>query len=276
MTRSGMVLGSLYYMSPEQANGQKLDRRTDIFSAGVVLYQLLAGVLPFAASDTRSTMVRILTAPPHPLSEYLANCPPELEEVIKRALEKAPRDRYQTAEEFALDLAMVQKGLRRQIGDEFLESAEAAVVRSDWVAAREVLIELLKLDRDHARGLELLREVRQILRRQDRVSEAVQLKTQAAEAFELRRFKEALDLADEAINLDSSNYELVVFRDEVRATVNRSEKARLAVERAESSLHAQRLEAAQSAVDEALSLDPSNTLARRPSRSNSGVRSSRR
>jgi serine/threonine-protein kinase len=262
MTRTGMVIGSLHYMSPEQANGVKLDRRTDIFSTGVVLYQLLSGSLPFAASDTRATMVRILTAPPKPLSEILANCPPELDEVVNRALEKAPRDRYQTTEEFAFDLSLVQKGLRRQIGEEYLQSAETAIERADWIKAREILVDLLKIDREHALGLDRLREVQQILRRQDRASEATQLKTQAADAYEKRNFKEALDLADEAVSLDTSNYELVIFRDEVRASLNRAEKARLAAERAENSLHAQRLEAAQGAVDEALSLDPQNTLAR--------------
>jgi tetratricopeptide (TPR) repeat protein len=261
MTRTGQIIGSLYYMSPEQANGFKLDHRTDIFSAGVVLYELLSGVLPFAGRDTASTLIRILTASPQPLSELMGSCPPELEEVVLRALEKAPRDRYQTAEELALDLSQVQMQLRRQIGGEYLASAEAAMQRSDWLKAKEVLVELLKLDREHVRGLDMLREVQQIIRRQDRVSEAAGFKRQAEDAFEKRRFKDALELAEEAVSLDNSNYDLVVFRDEIRATLNRSEKARLAMDRAETSFHAQRLEAAQGAIDEALSLDPLNTSA---------------
>jgi len=262
MTRTGQVLGSLYYMSPEQANGIKLDHRTDIFSTGVVLYQLLAGVLPFVGRDAASTMIRILTAAPQPLSEHLADCPQELEDVVRRALEKAPRDRYQTAEELAFDLSLVQTQLRRQVGAEYLASAEAAVERSDWAKAREILVELLKLDREHARGLDLLREVQQIIRRQTRASEAASLKAHAEDAFAKRRFKAALDFAEEAVSLDNSDYDLVVLRDEIRDTLSRSEKARLAAERAESSLHAQRLEAAQDAVNEALSLDPYNTTAR--------------
>lgn len=262
MTHTGQIVGSLYYMSPEQANGQKLDHRTDIFSVGVVLYELLAGVLPFEGRDTISTITRILTAAPPQLSEFLANCPQELEEVAHRALEKAPRDRYQTAEEFALDLSVVQAQLRRQISSSYLESAESAIERSDWGKAKEVLVDLLRLDHEHARGLDLLREVQQIIRRKDRVSEAAQLKSEAVEALEKREFKTALHLAEEAANLDNSNYDLVVFRDGVRADLERAEKARMAAERAANALHAERLDAAQSAVHEALSLDPANTHAK--------------
>lgn len=262
MTRTGQVLGSLHYMSPEQANGVKLDQRTDIFSTGVVLYQLLTGVLPFAGHDTASTLVRILTASPQPLSEYLADCPQELEEVVRRTLEKAPRDRYQTAEELAFDLSLVQTQFRRQIGGEYLASAEAAFERSDWVQAKDILLELLKIDREHARALNLLREVQQIIRRQNRASEAGELRAQAMDALDKRRFKDALNLAEEAVSLDDSNYDLVVLRDEIRAALDRSEKAQRAVERAESSLHTQQFEAAQAAVREALSFDPANTMAR--------------
>lgn len=261
MTRTGQIVGSLQYMSPEQANGTKLDHRTDIFSMGVVLYELLSGVLPFRGRDTISTITKILTANPEPLSEYLPDCPTELVEATQRSLEKAARERYQSADELSFDLSLVQAQLRRQIAGEFLELAETALERSDWLKARDTLVELLKMDREHARGLDLFREVQQIIRRQDRASEAASLRSQAAEAFEKRLFRDALELAEEAVSLDGSNYDLIVFRDEVKATFNRAEKARMATERAESNLRAERLDAAQSSVNEALSLDPSNTLA---------------
>lgn len=261
MTRTGQIVGSLQYMSPEQANGTKLDHRTDIFSMGVVLYELLSGVLPFRGRDTISTITKILTANPEPLSEYLPDCPTELVEATQRSLEKATRDRYQSADELSFDLSLVQAQLRRQIAGEFLELAETALERSDWLRARDTLVELLKMDREHARGLDLFREVQQIIRRQDRASEAASLRSQAAEAFEKRLFRDALELAEEAVSLDGSNYDLIVFRDEIKASLNRAEKARMAAERAESNLRAERLDAAQSSVKEALSLDPSNTLA---------------
>jgi hypothetical protein len=261
MTRTGQLIGSLHYMSPEQATGAKLDHRTDIFSLGVVLFQLLTGELPFAGSDTASTIVRIMTSSPRLLSDFMGNCPPELEEVIKKALEKSPRDRYQSADEMAFDLSLVETHLRREIGGHYLESAEAAMARADWGSAREILLELLKLDRDHARALDLLREVQQIVRRQERAYEAAQLKMQAEEALEKRRFKDAFDLAEEAVKVDNSNLDLAAFRDEVRASLSRAEKARVAIERAENSLHTQRLEAARDEVSEALALDPRNSAA---------------
>ena len=261
MTRTGQLIGSLVYMSPEQANGARLDTRTDIFSLGVVLYELVAGVRPFEGHDTISTITRILTSPPPPIEHYLPDCPAELIELILRALEKSPRDRYQTAEELAFDLSLIETQLRRQLAKEQLELAESAMERSDWVKALEILIELLKLDGEHVRGLSMHREVQQILRRQRRVEDAARLKAKATEKLEMRQFKDALRLAEEAIGLDDSNYDLIVFRDDIRKSLQRSERSRLAAERAENNLRSDRLPAAASSLDEAFRLDPENTQA---------------
>ncbi len=75
LTRTGQVVGTITYMSPEQINAQVVDGRTDIFSAGVMLYELLTGVLPFDGKDTASTLLKIIHEPPPPLSNYLDSFP---------------------------------------------------------------------------------------------------------------------------------------------------------------------------------------------------------
>ena len=86
MTKTGQIIGTINYMSPEQLKGQVVDGRSDIFSAGVVLYELLSGSLPFETGDTASTIHKILHEPPPPLKNYLAEYPEELDAAIERAL----------------------------------------------------------------------------------------------------------------------------------------------------------------------------------------------
>ena len=131
-TLTNQVIGTLQYMSPEQINGKGVDCRSDVFSAAVVLYELLSYRQPFAGKDTCSTLMKIVNEPPPPLSTYLSNYPAELDEILERGLAKAREDRYQTAEEFAFDLMRVQEGLRKAATNEFLPAAEACWTAASW------------------------------------------------------------------------------------------------------------------------------------------------
>jgi serine/threonine protein kinase len=105
LTEAGTVLGTVAYMSPEQASARPLDHRADIFSLGVMLYEMLAGTRPFRGNSRVETMHAIIHDPAPPL----ASVPPRLEEVLEKALEKDPRDRYQHAGDLALDLRRVER-----------------------------------------------------------------------------------------------------------------------------------------------------------------------
>jgi serine/threonine protein kinase/Tol biopolymer transport system component len=100
-TRVGVIVGTIAYMSPEQAMGHPVDRRSDIFSFGIVLYELLAGRRPFAGQSDLELLQTIIHGAPHPLSEQV---PPMLRMVVEKALENDPRDRYQSIGELAVDL----------------------------------------------------------------------------------------------------------------------------------------------------------------------------
>lgn len=103
-TLAGMVLGSPKYMSPEQVLGQTIDGRSDIFSLGVVLYEMLTGQSPFSGDNLNTIMYRILNETPVPPSLVNENVPEAFDTIIAKALSKRPEDRYQNAKVMARDL----------------------------------------------------------------------------------------------------------------------------------------------------------------------------
>jgi eukaryotic-like serine/threonine-protein kinase len=110
-TRAGIVVGTLPYMSPEQALGRDLDARTDLFSLGVVLYELATGRLPFVGDTATQTIDQICHATPTAIGEARKGVPAELERIVGKCLEKDRERRYASARDLAVDLANLQRDL---------------------------------------------------------------------------------------------------------------------------------------------------------------------
>jgi serine/threonine-protein kinase len=109
ITEPGKVIGTPATMSPEQAEGLEIDARSDIFSAGVVIFEMFTGELPFKGSTPAAVLYQVVHTAPPPLSQFRAGIPIGLEQILRKALEKKPEDRYQTAAELAADLRTLQK-----------------------------------------------------------------------------------------------------------------------------------------------------------------------
>jgi serine/threonine protein kinase/Tfp pilus assembly protein PilF len=107
LTRTGSTLGTAAYMSPEQARGEAVDHRTDIWSLGVVLYEMIAGRRPFASDYEQALVYQILNAEPEPLSKVRPETPAGLAQIVGHAMAKQPAERYQTMSEFSDDLTTV-------------------------------------------------------------------------------------------------------------------------------------------------------------------------
>ena len=106
LTRGQLILGTPYYMSPEQALGKKIDTRTDIFSLGIVIYEALTGQRPFQGANVTETVLQILTKPTPDLRKLVSAASPELVRIVEKCLEKQAADRY-SAEQLVDALAMV-------------------------------------------------------------------------------------------------------------------------------------------------------------------------
>ena len=110
----GVILGTVNYMSPEQAKGERVNEGTDIFSLGVVIYEMVAGRTPFVGDSASETFANLINREPQPLSRFAANVPDELQRIVSKALRKKIDERYQTMKELLADLKDLLEKLRSQ------------------------------------------------------------------------------------------------------------------------------------------------------------------
>ncbi len=110
-TAKGVILGTVNYMSPEQAKAERVDERTDIFSLGVVIYEMIAGRTPFAANTMSETFANLINAEPQPLARFAESAPDELQRILSKMLRKNKIERYQTMKGLLANLKGLQKRL---------------------------------------------------------------------------------------------------------------------------------------------------------------------
>ena len=121
-TAKGVILGTINYMSPEQAKGEKIDARTDIFSFGVVLYEMITARTPFAGDSMSETFANLINSEPTPLARFSSNTPDELQRIVAKTLRKKLDERYQTMKDLLPDLKNLRENL---VFDERLEKSHS-------------------------------------------------------------------------------------------------------------------------------------------------------
>lgn len=122
LTKEGTLLGTPWYMSPEQVRGREVDGRTDLYSIGVIMYETLTGVLPFDAEAVGDLLVQIATSQEVPMAQRRPDLPPVLSEVIARALSKEPEERFDSA----LSMRLALQALEKELPDAFTVVIERA------------------------------------------------------------------------------------------------------------------------------------------------------
>jgi serine/threonine protein kinase len=134
-TAQGVIMGTVSYMSPEQAKAETVDQRTDIFSLGVVVYELLTGTTPFQADSMSETFANLINAEPAPINLKAADVPEELQRIVTKMLRKDADERYQTCDDLLTDLKSLKENIAfdRKLSDPRAEGSNnpTAFLRRD-------------------------------------------------------------------------------------------------------------------------------------------------
>ncbi|MGD0903887.1 MAG: protein kinase, partial [Terracidiphilus sp.] len=257
-TQAGMVIGTFHYISPERLLGKAADGRADIWSAGIILYQLLTGRLPFPGDDP-ATLHRVVREPHDPVSSIVHGIPPAIDHLVDHALAKDPLDRYETAEDMAVDIEAINDGLKQEHVTEALGNVKTQMEREQWTSVRPVLLDLLRLNPQNTEVKKLLREVQEKIARQQKTVQLRQLLAEADEFVVAKRYVEALEIYSQAAAMDRENPELAQKLENARALKGKADKVASLVEQSREARKRNDYVVAGELIDQALQLDDRNT-----------------
>lgn len=270
MTRTGVILGTPSYMSPEQVRSEALTGRSDQFSVGVIMYELLTGRRPFDGDTYTTILYKILHEDPTPLREYYPVCPPELESVIMKALAKNPDDRF-------VDLAGMARRLRKLQAemDQDLDLDNTMAFTQVETGEKSLKIELInryiregKFDLavrvlEKLKGLgespEILEALREDIQEKQRLLRLEALIEEGTRFYEDEHFDLAMECFNEALTIDPENPRILEW---VRKTHQKEADRRLRktiqqyLEKGDREAAKQNFEEALKVYGEALKLNP--------------------
>ena len=249
-TQTGMLIGTFAYMSPEQYHGEHADERSDIWSFGVLLYELLCYERPFTGPTPASLMHKICQETPAPLKRHLADCPDELEIILTRVLQKLPADRYQSMEDLLLELDPICKKLQVQLVADLLDQSRQLLEQNEFAHARDLLRQALQVESGSQQARVFLEKANAGLKRLSNRPNALQFIDKGRLLLQEGKLEAAKDAAESALQLDST----FVPAQELRVAVEQEiEHARL---------RSETLEAAKQRLAEGLPEDAEVLLAK--------------
>jgi eukaryotic-like serine/threonine-protein kinase len=261
-TQTGMLLGTFAYMSPEQYHGEHADARSDIWSFGVLLYELLAYQRPFRGSTPASLMHSICQQEPAPLQDTIPDCPAALEKVIQRVLRKSPDERYQSMEEVLLDLDPICKGLQAESVAALVVQARNLSEQGDYSQSRDLLRQALQIDSTNTQARNLLEKANTELRR---ILIRPKLQQQIEKGHELLaegKTQEARVEAEVVLQLDPTFEPAQELLKRVHQEMDRARQIAEWIDAAEQRLAQGILEEAEELLAKVLETEPANQQAK--------------
>ncbi len=257
LTRSGFLVGTVLYMSPDQLSDGSVDALSDIWSYGVMYYEILTGRHPFASGqDTGSVMYRIMNQDPERITSIAPECPEALERIVMRLLAKQRENRYQSLAELQYDALPVLRELKRQQAAGLLGQAASLVDDGRYDDAEPLIRSILDLDPGNGEGARLRERLGQARKRQlvrpkvDKLLETVE--TQAA----ARNYRAAIDALQKARALDPADASLPQRMEALRAKQQQSDMAQRCLSEARHQVELQNFTEAFKQATNAVNADP--------------------
>jgi eukaryotic-like serine/threonine-protein kinase len=260
-TQTGLLIGTFAYMSPEQYHGEHADERSDIWSFGVLLYELLSYQRPFTGSSPASLMHNICEEDPKPLTEIVSECPAELDLILTRVLQKAPSERYQSMEDLLLELDPVCKKFQAQFVAELVEQSCQLVDQEQFANARDLLRQALQIEAGNQQARTLLEKVNIELKRIQNRPKAEQFIERGRELLHQGKIEEARASAESALQLDSTLEAAQDLQRVVDAELERAQARDESLEAARQRLAEGLPEEAEAHLAKVLEADPGNAQA---------------
>lgn len=262
LTKTDAVLGTFHYIAPERLKGAPSDGRADIWSVGVMLYEMMSGELPFKGRDV-STLYRVIHEPYVPLAQRVQNLPEAFNAVLDKALAKDVGARYSTPEEMAFDLQAIGEGLKRERVHELLETARRLSEERQFAGARTVLLQVQRTDPANAAAKVLMQEVQEHLNNLQRGEQIRQILDQAEDALASNQYEDAITYYTQAKGLDTEGaFALTGRLNQAQALKDQFQRVRSLSDQASEARSRGDLTAAQNLLEQALQLDQKNTALR--------------
>jgi serine/threonine-protein kinase len=204
LTQPDALLGTFHYIAPERLKGDASDNRSDIWSTGVMFYEMLTGELPFNGKDV-SALYRVIHEPYTLLQNIVEDLPQGLSDIVDKALAKRVEDRYETAEDMALDLHMVSSALKQDRVKALLETARRLTAERQFVNARTILLQAQRSDPGNLETRALIDEVQEHLSQMQRGEQLRLVLEHAQSAAAERRWEDAIAEFQRARKMDTEN-----------------------------------------------------------------------
>ncbi len=258
-TRRSEVTGGPIYLAPEQVKSGPVDYRADIFSAGVILYQLISNHFPFKGEAPASTILKIEQDSPPPLSTFLDAYPPGLEAILNRAMAKNPDNRYSSADEFASDLEHLYEHIKEDLLSRQMQKLLSPPDDEDALETHASVLLSTDLADQSAPDM----GDSQLGFQQDEVSKPVLgLWVRAEKALADGLFEEAREHAEQALALDPDEADLQVLWETIRVEAAQTEKLQRILNIAQTAHMEGNLDAAKKAAEDAIEVAPNDAEAK--------------
>jgi serine/threonine protein kinase len=261
-TQTGMLMGTFAYMSPEQYHGEHADERSDIWSFGVLLFELLTYQRPFSGDAPASLMNKICHQEPTALRAVAPECPPELDAILQRIFQKVPGERYQTMEDLLVELEPICKSFQSATVSRLVEQGSDLVSQGNYTQARDVLRQALQIESTNTQARSLLERVNLELKRalvRPRVQQFVE---KGLELLAQGKIQEAKAEAENALKLDTNFEPAQELKHQVQQELDRFKLIAEYLDTARLRLAEGLPEVAEGFLAKVLALDPSNKSAK--------------